>query len=64
MKGINLAVALSIILFILVALFLFSLVEEEVSKANYMVFIAVTLAVVLIGLNTLLFIFRRMTKIR
>jgi hypothetical protein len=64
MKAINLAVTLSIILFILVALFLFSLVEEEVSKANYMVFIAVTLAVVLIGLNTFLFIFRRMTKIR
>ncbi|RSN72907.1 MAG: hypothetical protein DSO07_02270 [Thermoproteota archaeon] len=63
MKGINLAVALSIILFILVALFLFSLVEEEVSKANYMAFITVTLAVVLIGLNTLLFIFRRI-KIR
>jgi hypothetical protein len=63
MKAINLAVVLSIILFILVALFLFSLVEEEVSKANYMVFIAVTLAVVLIGLNTFLFIFRRI-KIR
>jgi hypothetical protein len=64
MKGINLAVALSIILFILVALFLSSLVEEGVNKANYMAFIAATSAVVLIGLNTLLFIFRRMTKIR